>query len=242
MEEYNAGTYGKRHAEIYDEFNTTYDPACVEMLAELSQGGLALELGIGTGRIALPLFEKGVSVQGIDASNEMLDKLRAKPGGTEIDLVTGSFAQFDLQKQFSLVYVVYNTFFALLSQSEQVRCFKSVKKHLSPEGVFVIEAFVPDPCRYENGQTIRAVRLTEKDAIFDISQFNPERQIVTTQHVWLSQEGFHLYPVKLRYAWPSELDLMAQLAGLSLRHRWSSWSKKPFTRASHKHISVYSLA
>lgn len=241
MDEYNEGTYGERIAEIYDKFVTSYDPACIDLLAELSKGELALELGIGTGRIALPLHEKGISVQGIDASEEMLDKLRAKPGGTEIELVTGSFAQFDLDQQFNLIYVVVNTFFALLSQDEQLECFASVRQHLNPDGVFVMEAFVPDPARFEDGQTVRAVRLTETEAIFDISQHDPAAQIVTTQHVWMSSDGYRLYPVKLRYAWPSELDLMARIAGLSLRHRWSSWSKAPFTQASKKHISVYAL-
>lgn len=242
MKEYDAGTYGKRHADIYDDFVTTYDPACIELLAELSKGGPALELGIGTGRIALPLHEKGVSVQGIDASIEMLDKLKAKPGGTEIELVTGSFVQFDLDERFSLIYVVVNTFFVLLSQDEQVECFASVRKHLSPDGVFVMEAFIPDPCRFDDGQTVRAVRLTENEAIFEISQHDPAAQIVTSQHVWMTPKGFQLYPVKLRYAWPSELDLMAQLAGLSLHHRWSSWYKDPFTPASKKHISIYAVS
>jgi len=241
MKEYDAGTYGNRHAEIYDEFVSTYDPACIERLAEFSKDGPALELGIGTGRIALPLHEKGISVQGIDASEEMLDKLRAKPGGTEIELVTDSFAQFDLDRQFNLIYVVVNTFFALLSQDEQLECFASVRKHLTPDGVFVMEAFVPNPARFEDGQTVRAVRLTENEAIFEISQHDPAAQIVTAQHVWMSSDGYHLYPVKLRYAWPSELDLMARIAGLSLRHRWSSWSKEPFTSTSIKHVSVYAL-
>jgi len=241
MNEYDEGAYGKRHAEIYDKFNTTYDPACIDLLAEFSKGGPALELGIGTGRIALPLHKRGVSVQGIDASEEMLAKLRAKPGGTEIGLATVSFAQFDLDKQFSLVYVVANTFFMLLSQDEQVACFASVRKHLAPDGVFVIEVFVPDPSRFEDGQTVRAVQLTETEAIFEISQHDPATQIVTSQHVWMTAEGFRLYPVKLRYAWPSELDLMARLAGLSLRHRWSTWSKDAFTSASKMHTSVYAL-
>ena len=173
MKEYDAGTYGKRHADIYDDFVTTYDPACIELLAELSKGGPAFELGIGTGRIALPMYEKGVSVLGIDASEEMLEKLRAKPGGNEIELFAGSFAQFDLDRQFSLIYVVANTFFVLLSQEEQVQCFASVRKHLSPDGVFVLETFVPDPSRFEDGQTVRAVRLTENEAIFEISQHDP---------------------------------------------------------------------
>jgi len=241
MKEYNEGTYGKRIAEIYDDFVTTYDPACIELFVEFSKGGPALELGIGTERIALPLHEKGVSVHGIDASEEMLEKLRAKPGSAEIELFTGSFAQFDLDRQFSLIYVVVNTFFGLLSQEEQVACFASVRKHLAPGGAFVMESFIPDPCRFDDGQTVRAVRLTETEAIFEISQHDPVTQIVTSQHAWMTAEGFRQYPVKLRYAWPSELDLMAQLAGLSLRHRWGSWSKEPFTRASKMHISVYTL-
>jgi len=137
--------------------------------------------------------------------------------------------------------VVANTFFMLLSQDEQVACFASVRKHLAPDGVFVIEVFVPDPSRFEDGQTVRAVQLTETEAIFEISQHDPATQIVTSQHVWMTAEGFRLYPVKLRYAWPSELDLMARLAGLSLRHRWSTWSKDAFTSASKMHTSVYAL-
>jgi SAM-dependent methyltransferase len=241
MNEYEDSTYGQRIAEVYDELYGEYDPASVELLAELAGEGTALELGIGTGRIALPLQERGVSVYGVDASEAMLSKLRAKPGGAKIEIWKGSFADFNFGKRFSLIYVIFNTFFALLTQDAQVRCFRTVKEHLSPTGVFLVDAFVPDLCRYIDGQTVRAVQLSEQGAMLDVSRVDPVAQQVTSQHVLLSESGARLFPVKLRYAWPSELDLMAQLAGLVLRHRWGSWSREPFTKDSQKHISVYGL-
>jgi SAM-dependent methyltransferase len=241
MNEYEASTYDQRTAEMYDELYGEFDPASVELLAELAGEGTALELGIGTGRIALPLREKGISVGGIDASDAMLSKLRTKPAGDEIEVWKGSFTKFSLGKRFSLIYVVFNTFFDLLTQEAQVRCFKSVKQHLSPTGVFLIEAFVPDLCRYIDGQTVRALQWSEQGARLEVSQVDPLAQQVTSQHVLLAEGGIRLFPVKLRYAWPSELDLMAQLAGLVLHHRWGSWSREAFTKDSQKHISVYGL-
>ncbi len=247
MKEYDSATYGDRIAEVYDELFPQPDPASIEMLAELAAGGPALELGIGSGRVALPLGRSGVRVVGIDASEAMLAKLRAKdPGGPafrgDVELVTGSFADFELDEKFRLVYVVFSTLFALPTQSEQVSCFEAAAKHLLPDGVFLVEAFVPDPCRFVDGQAVRAVEVTEHVVQLDVSKFDPAAQQVTTQHVFLSQGGTRLYPVKLRYAWPSELDLMARIAGLSLRHRWGSWARDPFTRESTKHISVYHRA
>lgn len=242
MKEYDDTTYGGRIAEIYDEFYADFDPAAVELLVELAGRGPALELGIGTGRIALPLHEKGVDVQGIDASDAMVSKLRVKEHGDEIEVLTGSFADFQIDKRFQLIYVVFNTFFGLLTQEEQVQCFKSVREHLSPNGVFLMEVFVPDLCRFVDRQTVRATQITEHLVQLEVSQADPAAQQVTSQHVLLSDERVRLYPVMLRYAWPSELDLMAQIAGLSLRHRWSSWSKAAFTKESKKHISVYGRA
>ena len=242
MKDYGDETYGDRIFEVYDEFYSDCDPASVEVLAELAGDGPALELGIGTGRIALPLHEKGVPVQGIDASEAMLSKLRSKKRGSEIDVHVGSFADFKVDGQFSLIYVVFNTFYALLTQEEQVQCFKSVSEHLSRDGVFLMEVFVPDLGRFVRHQAMRAVNLTEDMVRLAVSQVDPVAQQVTTQYVLLSAEGTSLYPVKLRYAWPSELDLMAKLAGLTLLHRWSSWSKEEFTKESKKHISVYGRA
>ena len=181
-------------------------------------------------------------MQGIDASEAMLSELRSKEHGSEIDVHAGSFADFKVDGQFSLIYVVFNTFYALLTQDEQIECFRSVSEHLAPGGVFLMEVFVPDLGRFVNNQAIRAVNLTEDVIRLAVSQVDPVAQQVTCQYVLLSAEGTSLYPVKLRYAWPSELDLMAKLAGLTLRHRWSSWSKEEFTKESKKHISVYGHA
>ncbi len=239
MKHYDDTTYGQRIAEIYDELYSDFDPAAIDLLAELAGEGTALELGIGTGRIALPLHERGIRVHGIDASEAMLARLKAKPHGDHLPLHTGSFASFALEQRFNLIYVVFNTFFALLTQEEQVNCFQSVERHLTPVGIFLIEAFVPDPCRFVNHQTLRVVGMREDLLRFDASQYDPVRQQVVSQHVFLSAEGTRMFPVKLRFAWPSELDLMARLAGLSLRQRWGSWGKDPFNRESQKHISIF---
>jgi SAM-dependent methyltransferase len=239
MEQYDDTTYGDRISETYDAFYSGFDSASIELLVELAGNGAALELGIGTGRIALPLYERGVSVQGIDASDAMLSKLRAKEHGAEIEVLTGSFAEFKIDRRFQIIYVVFNTFFGLLTQEEQVRCFKSVSEHLDPEGLFLMELFVPDLTRFVDHQTVRTVSQSEHEIQLDVSQVDPVSQQVISHHVLLSNKGTRLYPVKLRYAWPSELDLMAEIASLSLRHRWGSWSKEAFTKESKKHISVY---
>jgi hypothetical protein len=165
--------------------------------------------------------------------------MRAKPRGNEIEVLVSSFADFRIDKRFKLIYVVFNTFFALLTQEEQVSCFQSVRDHLSDDGVFLLEVFFPDVKRFIDHQTLRVVNIAENESRLDVSQHDPVTQQITAQHIILSPEGTRLYPVKLRYAWPSELDLMAQLAGLSRRHRWSSWKKDEYTKESTRHISVY---
>jgi SAM-dependent methyltransferase len=239
---YDSETYGERIADVYDEFYSEVEDEAIDLMCDLAAGGPVLELGIGTGRIALPLTERGIEVVGIDASPAMVRKLRAKACGDEIRVVEGGFADFpsDLDgERFDLILVVFNTFFALPSQEEQVRCFRSVAGHLTENGRFLIEAFVPDLKRFEDGQTVRIVNLSEKVVRLDAAELDLAKQQIASQHVVLSEEGVHLYPIKIRYAWPAELDLMAQLAGLTLRHRWRSWQKEPFTKESGKHISVY---
>jgi SAM-dependent methyltransferase len=241
MKDYNETTYGDQIAEIYDEFYADYDPASIDLLAELSGGGPVLELGIGTGRIALPLHEKGVEVLGIDSSEAMVAKLRSKPNGSKIEVLIGSFAEFEMDQRFRLIFVVFNTFFNLQTQVEQVRCFQTIRRHLSPDGVFLMEAFVPDPCRFVDHQTVRAIDLAEEQVRIEVSKIDPIAQQVTSQHTLISKDGIRFQPVRIRYAWPSELDLMAQIAGLSLQQRWSSWSKGEFNKQSWKHISIYGL-
>jgi SAM-dependent methyltransferase len=241
MERYKDSTYGDRIAEVYDDFYFQVDPDCVDLLAGLAGDGGALELGIGTGRIALPLQAAGVSVQGIDASVEMVARLRAKPAGEHIRVHIGSFETFQLPDRFQLIYVVFNTFFALLTQRAQINCFQSVAAHLAPGGAFLVEVFVPNLARFEYNQAVLASRVEAGLVMLDASRHDPVTQQVSTQHVLLSEAGSKLYPVNIRYVWPSELDLMARIAGLSLRHRWSSWTKAQFTADSRGHISVYEL-
>jgi SAM-dependent methyltransferase len=239
MDEYTEETYGERIAGVYDDWYAEFDPAAIQTLAELARGGPALELGIGTGRIAIPLQNSGVTVQGVDASEAMVARLHAKPGGEKIPVTMGNFAEVAIDGQFSLIYVVFNTFFSLLTQEEQVHCFQNVARHLGREGVFVIEAFVPDMTRFTAGQAMRVNRIGDNEVQIDVSQHEQDRQLITSQHVLLLENGTRFYPVKIRYVWASEMDLMARLSGLLLKERWSDWKKSEFSADSGKHISMY---
>ena len=239
MNFYSDETYGETVAGVYDEWYSDYDSHAIDVLAELAHGGRALELGIGTGRIALPLSAKGVEVHGVDAAASMISRLRAKPGGDRITMTQGSFAEIPVFGEFALVYIVFNTFFALSSQDEQVRCFRNVAAHLSRDGCFVMEAFVPDLNRFTGGQVNWATKVTTDEVQLDVGQHDAAAQRVISQKVVLTEGNVRLYPVQIRYAWPSELDLMAQLAGLRLRERWSNWKREPFSSESMHHISIY---
>jgi SAM-dependent methyltransferase len=241
MEGYRPETYGDRIADLYDRMAVAPpDPAdCVDRLAELAGPGPALELGIGTGRVALPLAARGVQVHGIDASAAMAERLRAKPGGDAIRVGLGDFAGVPVEGAFPLVYVVFNTFFSLLTQDDQVRCFAQVAAHLAPGGAFVVEAFVPDPTLHPGGQSVRTRHLGLDLVQLDLALHDPATQRVDFQHVLLAGDGARLLPGAIRYAWPSELDLMARLAGLRLRERWGGWRREPFTSASGQHVSLY---
>jgi hypothetical protein len=244
MREYSDSTYGDSIADQYDEWYRDVAfggdlHATVSFLHEIAGQDAALELGIGTGRVALPLKAKGPAVQGIDASSAMVERLRAKRGGPDVPVTIGSFADFDLGQQFRLVYVVSNTFFALASQEEQVSCFEAVARHLDARGAFVMEAFVPDLTRYQRGQHVGAARVGLDDVRLDVSTFDPSDQVVNSQHVVLSRGDVRLFPVRIRFAWPSELDLMARLAGLQLKERWGDWDRTAFRGDGAKHVSVW---
>ncbi len=238
-EEYEPSTYGDRIAGEYDDLVRQTDERMIAVLTELAAGSRALELCIGTGRVALPLASGGVRVEGIDASAAMVGLLRSKPGGDRIPVTIGSFRQLEVEGQFSLVFVVFNTFFALLTQEEQVDCFQSVAEHLAPGGIFLIEAFVPDLSRYARAQNVSFADAGPDEVMLDLSRLDLPHQRIRAEHVVLSEAGVKLYPVELRFAWPSELDLMARIAGLRLRDRWAGWGKEPFTAASTAHVSVY---
>ena len=246
MTEYGPSTYGDRVADVYDRLPQVLardvDRAVVT-LAELAGPGPVLELGIGTGRLALPLAARGLAVHGIDASEAIVKKLRAKPGGERIPVAIGDFADVAVDGRFPLIFVAFNTFFGLLSQEEQVRCFARVAEHLTAEGVFVLEAFVPDVTRFDRGQHLGVTHMDVADVQLEASVHDPLTQRVRSLHIMMSNDGGpQLYPVHIRYAWPSELDLMARLAGLYLRTRWSDWDKSNFTAASRSHVSVYACS
>jgi len=241
MNSYTNETYGEHVADTYDDWYADYDRDAITVLADLAGQGRALELGIGTGRIALPLSAKQIEVHGLDAAPSMIAKLRAKPGGELIPVNLGNFADVAVSGRFAVVYVVFNTFFNLTSQAEQVRCFQNVAAHLEPGGCFLIEAFVPELSRFDRGQSNRVVKVTTDSVELDMSQHHAADQRVVSQKVIITDGNVRLFPIQIRYAWPAELDLMAQLAGLRLRHRWSDWQRTPFTSESQKHVSVYEL-
>ncbi len=240
MKDYDASTYGDSIADVYDAWYPSLElDAVVECIAELAGSGPVLELGIGTGRIALPLQERGVEVCGIDGSENMVARLREKPGGDRIVVTIGDFAEVGVDGKYSVIYVPFNTIFALLTQEDQVRCFQNVAEHLTADGLFVFDAFVPDLSRFDRHQRI-GVEAHDPDAVrIEASKHDPVNQTVTSRHVVLTEQGSRFYPLKIRYAWPSELDLMAQIAGLRLRDRWGDWRGEAFSVSSTAHVSVY---
>jgi SAM-dependent methyltransferase len=239
VSDYRPSTYGDRIAEAYDGLYPNHDPEAIELLVELAGEGPVLELGVGTGRIALPLAARGLQVHGIDASEAMVNKLRQKPGGGDIKVIMGDFGQLNLESTFSLIFIAFNTFFSLQEQEGQVRCFKSVASHLQRGGRFVLEAFVPDVARFDRGQRVSTHGVRSEMVTLEVTEHDPARQRVTSQLVTISETGFGLYPVELRYAWPSELDLMARLADLELENRFANWDRQPFGSTSQSHVSVY---
>jgi SAM-dependent methyltransferase len=246
MDDYTDATYGDRIADVYDErylepFSGDTSGA-VSLLKDLAGEGPALELGIGTGRVALPLAEAGVEVHGIDASEAMLSKMKQKPGGDTIPTTVGSFADFSLETRFRLVYVVFNTFFALLTQDEQLSCFQAVARHLAPDGVFAMQAFVPDPTRWDaHNQRVSADSVGIDEISLEVSEHDPFSQRTTSSHVVIRDGSVRMFPVRIRYAYVSELDLMARLAGLRLRERWSGWDREPYPSSRWTHVSVWKL-
>ena len=236
------GFFGDRWASSYDDV-TDLDPGpAVEFLAGVAGDGRVLELAVGTGRVALPLARRGISVEGVEASAAMVERLRAKPGGETMPVAIGDMADVPVDGPFSMVYLVFNTLYNLIHQERQVDCFRNVARVLEPGGVFVLETFIPDLAMFHKGQRVEAPVVTEDSAALRLSHHDPVKQHLTRQYVRLDSKGFHLTPVLLRYCWPSELDLMARLAGLRLRERHADWHRTPFGAESSSHISVYEWA
>jgi SAM-dependent methyltransferase len=236
------GYFDERVAARYDESAADmFDPAVVEpvvdLLVELAGDGRALELGIGTGRIALPLARRGVAVHGIELSHAMAARLRAKPGGDDIGVTIGDFSTTRADGTFSVAYLVFNTIMNLTTQGAQVACFRNVAAHLDPGGCFVIEVGVPGLQRVPPGETFHVFHLGE--AHVGIDEYDVVNQGLVSHHFELVDGTFERLSVPFRYAWPAELDLMAELAGMRLRGRWSGWRREPFTSESGKHVSVW---
>lgn len=232
--EHVAQRYDASASDMFDE--SVVEPT-VHFLANLASGGAALELGIGTGRIALPLSQAGVPVHGIDLSDAMLEQLRAKPGADRIGLTLGDFAHVRVQGSFTVAYLVFNTIANLTTQDEQVACFANVARHLEPAGRFVVEVGVPDLQRLPPGETFRPFSVSPTKIGFD--EYDVANQRMVSHHFRVDDGRLDTLSIPFRYVWPSELDLMARLAGMTLRDRYSDWDRRPFTSASTKHVSVW---
>jgi SAM-dependent methyltransferase len=236
------GYFDERVAARYDESSSemfareAVEPA-VDFLAVLAGDGRALELGIGTGRIALPLARRGVEVHGIDLSRAMVARLREKPGGEGIPVAIGDFATTRVDGAFSLAYLVFNTINNLTTQEEQVACFRNVAAHLEPGGRFVIEVGVPELRRLPPGETMHVFDASEGH--WGIDEYDLVNQGLVSHHFSVVHGAIERVSMPFRYVWPSELDLMAELAGMRLRERWSGWKREPFTDESRKHVSVW---
>jgi len=233
-------SFGDDVAETYRDVQRGDEIAAVAFLEQLAGRGPALELAIGTGRIALPLAARGIRVDGVDISPAMVAQLRAKPGGDEISVTVGDFADVPVPGTYRLIFVVWNTLFNLLTQEDQVRCYENVARHLTDDGSFVVEAFVPAFLhRLRADQHVDAEAILVDEVRLDVLRHDAAMQMIEESHVSLSSAGVRLNPVVQRYAWPSELDLMARIAGLRLKHRWGGWNREPFNSTSSTHISVY---
>jgi SAM-dependent methyltransferase len=229
-----AGRYDDDEAEMFQP--AAVEPA-VELLSELAHGGPALELGIGTGRLALPLARRGVPVHGIDLSEAMVAKLREKPGAQDIGITIGDFSSATVPGEFALVYLVFNTIMNLISAEAQIACFRNAAAHLRAGGCFVIEVGIPQLRRLPPGETVRPFEVRADRFGFD--EFDTASQRLVSHHYSVRDGSLEVTSMPFRYVWPSELDLMARIAGMSLRGRWADWSRQPFTSESLKHISVW---
>ncbi|MGC4806217.1 class I SAM-dependent DNA methyltransferase [Micromonospora sp. DT233] len=236
------GYFGEPVAARYDDpsderFHPAVVAATVDLLAELAGAGRALELGVGTGRIALPLAGRGVPVHGVDMSRAMVARLRAKPGGEAVGVTVGDFATTRVDGTFTLAYLVYNTIMNLTTQAGQVACFRTVAAQLEPGGCFVVEVEVPSLRRIPPGEDVVLWQAGPTTWAYDV--YDAATQACSSNYVNLVDGRGEFRSIPFRYVWPAELDLMAQLAGLRLRERWAGWDRAPFTHESTGHVSVW---
>ncbi|MFY1693388.1 class I SAM-dependent methyltransferase [Plantactinospora sp. WMMB782] len=234
------GLFGRLWAAGYDD-GPNPDPApAVDFLAALADGGPVLELAIGTGRVALPLAARGLPVEGVEASEEMVARLRDKPGGERIPVVVGDMADVPVSGPFTMAFLVYNTLFNLVDARRQEDCFRNVARVLAPGGAFVVETYVPDPDDIDRTESQVQVRnVTEDSATIRLHRFDREAQTFVRQTITFDGQGVHLKPFGMRYAWPEQIDEMAERAGLRLTERYADWHRRPFDAGSTSHVSVY---
>ena len=240
-------SFGPKVAEVYDDLqhysktpSRNDRDAAVALLESVARGGPALELAIGTGWIALPLAARGIRVDGIDLSAAMVQRLRAKPGGEDISATIGDMADVGVSGTYRLIFVVANSLFNLLTQDDQVRCFENVAAHLEDDGVFLIEVFRPDFLyRLRDNQYVDAEGIEVDEVRLDVARHDPVTQLLDESHVILSRDRVRMTPIVTRYAWPSELDLMARIAGLRLKERWGGGNREPFTGESKYLVALY---
>ena len=241
MDGYDASTYGERFADVYDDWYAFRDdtPACVDAIAALADGGPVLELGVGTGRLAVPLAARGLAVTGVDTSPAMLERLAAKPGGERVTAVLGDMADPPVgDATYAVVFVAYNTLFNLVGDGEQQRCLASAAARLAPGGSVAVEAFVPDPDHEGNdGLTVREI--TADQVVLSVSRSDPTRQEVLGQFVDITEAGIKLRPWHVRWSTPEQLDEMAAVAGLALHRRTADWAGTPWSDDASTHVSVY---
>lgn len=234
------GLFGRLWAGTYDETSSPDPAAAVEFLAGLAGAGPVLELAIGTGRVALPLAARGIAVQGIEASPEMIAVMRGKPGGDAIPVVVGDMADVDVTGPYPLVYLVYNTLFNLTGKDRQEHCFRNVARVLAPGGAFVIEAFVPQSQKFDTQERHLDVRtVTESSVELRAIRYNRQAQTFLQQTLTITDGSIRLKPFSLHYRWPDQIDALATQAGLQLESRYANWHREPFGPDSTDHMSIY---
>jgi SAM-dependent methyltransferase len=236
------GLFGRQWGTDYDSGPNPDPGTAVAFLAGLTEGGPVLELAIGTGRVALPLAARGLAVEGIEGSPEMVTQLRAKPGGAEIPVTIADMADVPVPGPFPLVYLVFNTLFNLVDAERQADCFRNVARVLAPGGRFVLETFVPDPTDFDRDEQLQVRSVTEDSVRLRVHRYNREAQTFIRQSIVIDGQGAHLEPFAMRYLWPEQMDQLAEQAGLRLAERYADWDRQPFEPDSKSHISVYRTA
>lgn len=235
-----ATSFGSDVAAHYDDYMRGDEEDAAAFLVEFAKGGSALEFAIGTGRIALPLMAKGVQVDGIELSPQMVEQLRLKPGGQNVNVIIGDMSSATTNRYYPLVYLVFNTIFNLLTADDQIRCFENAARHLTPNGYFVVETALPHAWISPNQPGyVHAERVEKETVVLDVARYDPVTQLLEENHIQFTAQGITMSPIVCRLITPGEMDLMARIAGLRLIQRFSNWQRTAFDINSKAHISIY---